>query len=324
MVVVMSMQFVSISPQISHAAVDAVSATAINYGQDAHFWWHSSGWAARYERLRNEFLPNIGARAQSRGWDGRGAPRRSRPAPQAAETQQDREQRIARIEIFPGDVEIKVGEQIIFNAIAFDNDDNAIGGIEAQWSALREAGNQPITIREPGCFVSGVPGRFIVTAEIADHRQQVTVTVSGQSRRRGIKSRSEAVKTSRESRRVGSLRAPVSGDQKRIAGRSRQAKAPALTGSLRAASSPMAARAAMFLPGEDETGWNSGNNDTMDDVGSERGNVPGRAVDGGAGSSNFQFAAPAVALDGRGIKQVEGLLADRGLQFSAPLAHGKL
>jgi RHS repeat-associated protein len=43
------------------------------------------------------------------------------------------------------------------------------------------------------------------------------------------------------------------------------------------------------------------NNDTADDVGSERGVVTGRAVDGGVGSANFQFAAPAVVSDGRGI-----------------------
>jgi hypothetical protein len=54
----------------------------------------------------------------------------------------------------------------------------------------------------------------------------------------------------------------------------------------------------MQLQGEDLTGWNSTNNDTADDVGSERGVVTGRAIDGGVGSANFQFAAPAVVSDG--------------------------
>jgi len=96
MIAVMFVQFALFPPEVSHAAVDGVSATAINSAQGAHFWWHSSGLAARYERLRNEYLPHIGATAQQRGWDGKGAPRNSRPAPQAVATQQEREQKIAR------------------------------------------------------------------------------------------------------------------------------------------------------------------------------------------------------------------------------------
>jgi hypothetical protein len=311
MAAVMFVQFALFPPEVSHAAVRAVSATAVNYGQGAHFWWHSSGWAAKYERLRNEYLRNVSAQAQPRGWDGKGAPGGSRPAPQAVETQQDRERRAARVKIFPGDVEIKTGEQVVFNAVALDQDDNSVGGVDTQWSALDEGRNQPLTISR-GTFVSGVPGRFVVTAEVAGRRGQVKVTVTGEPRRPNLKSRSEEPKSSRESRRVGSLRAPTSGDQKRIARRGRQAGTaalpggkqsgtPALPGPLRAASAPMAARPALLLQGEDETGWRSENNDTMDDIGSERGSLSGRAIDGGAGSGNFQFAAPAAVLDGRGI-----------------------
>src|SRR5262245_25667253 len=104
MAAVMFLQFTLFPHEVSHAAIKTISATVINYGQDVHFWWHSSGWGARYERLRNEYLPNIGAQAQPKGWDGRGAPRHSRPAPQVVETQQDRGQKMARIKIFPGDI----------------------------------------------------------------------------------------------------------------------------------------------------------------------------------------------------------------------------
>jgi hypothetical protein len=130
---------------------------------------------------------------------------------------------VARVKIFPGDVEVKTGEQIIFNAIAFDQHDNAVGGLEVKWDALDVGKNQPLTISSPGAFVSGVPGRFIITAEIAGRREQVKVTVTGEPRRPNLKSRSEAAKSSRESRRVSSLRAPVQGDQTRIAKRSKQA-----------------------------------------------------------------------------------------------------
>ena len=153
MVVVLVVQ-VPASPQVSQAVAKVVSAAAVNSWQDGRFWWHSSGWAARAERLRNEFLPSIGVTTQRRGWDGKGAPRRSRPAPPEVETQQHREQRIARIRIFPGDVEIKTGEQVVFNAIAFDQDGDPIDGLEVKWSAAHEENNQPLTISH-GTFVSG-------------------------------------------------------------------------------------------------------------------------------------------------------------------------
>src|SRR5262245_16036174 len=305
MAVVMFLQ-VPASPQVSRVVVEAVSTKAVNSWEGGRFWWHSSGWAARMERLRNEYLPNIGAQAQPKGWDGKGSPRQSRPAPQAVETRQDRERRIAQVKIFPGDVEIKTGEQVVFNAVAFDQNGAAVGGLDAQWSAIHGEKNLPLTISR-GTFVSGVPGRFIVTAEVAGHKERVKVTVTGESRRPNLKSRSETPKSSRESRRIGSLRAPIQSDQKRIARRSRQAGTPELP-ALRAASAPMATRPVLQIQGEDESGWNSLNNDTADDVGSERGPVPGRAVDGGVGSSNFQFAAPAAVLDGRGI--------DLGLLFN--------
>ncbi len=289
------------SPQVSRAAAEVVSATAVNSWHDGRFWWHSSGWAARAERLRNEYLPNIGATAQQRGWDGKGAPSHSRPAPQEVETQQDREQRIARIKIFPGDVEIKTGEQIVFNAIAFDQDGNAVNGLEVKWSALHEEKNHPLTISH-GTFVSGAPGKFVVMAEIAGHKERVKVTVSGEPRRPNLRSRSETPKSSHESRRASSLRAPTSGDQQRIAKRSKQASGTsALPGPLRAASAPMAARPVLQATGADQMGWNISNSDTIDDVGSERGPVPGRVADGGAGSGNFRFTAPAVVMGGRGI-----------------------
>jgi hypothetical protein len=79
MIAVMFLQVTLFPPEVSQAAVKAVSATATNYGQGAHFWWHSSGLATRAERLRNKYLPNIGAQVQPNGWDGKGAPRRSRP-----------------------------------------------------------------------------------------------------------------------------------------------------------------------------------------------------------------------------------------------------
>ena len=47
----MLVQFALFPPEVSHAAVKVVSATAADYGQGALFWWHSSGWAAWSERF---------------------------------------------------------------------------------------------------------------------------------------------------------------------------------------------------------------------------------------------------------------------------------
>src|SRR5262249_54044798 len=116
-----------------------------------------------------------------------------------------------------------------------------------------------------------------------------------------LKSRSETPISSHESHRISSLRAPVQGDQNQITKRSKQASGTsALPGPLRAASAPMTARPVLLAADADVMGWNSTNKDTIDDVGSERGQVPGRVVDGGVGASNFRFAAPAVVMGGRG------------------------
>jgi len=54
----------------------------------------------------------------------------------------------------------------------------------------------------------------------------------------------------------------------------------------------------MPLPGD---GWDGSNYWSADDPGNTRGNPPGGAQDNGAGSGNFQIAAPVLALPGRGI-----------------------
>lgn len=69
---------------------------------------------------------------------------------------------------------------------------------------------------------------------------------------------------------------------------------------LRAAPSMMAV-APVFQSGGDPCGWNNSNWTTADDSGKERGEMPGRSADGGAGSGNYEFAAPVIGLDSRGL-----------------------
>jgi hypothetical protein len=53
-----------------------------------------------------------------------------------------------------------------------------------------------------------------------------------------------------------------------------------------------------LLPGD---GWDDSNYWSADDPGNRVGNPPGGAIDEGAGSGNFQIAAPVLGLPGRGI-----------------------
>ncbi|HYX29056.1 MAG TPA: RHS repeat-associated core domain-containing protein [Pyrinomonadaceae bacterium] len=61
------------------------------------------------------------------------------------------------------------------------------------------------------------------------------------------------------------------------------------------------------LPQGGGAGWNDTNYWSADDPANGVGNPPGAAVDGGAGSANFQFAAPVISLPGRGINIALGL-----------------
>jgi RHS repeat-associated protein len=276
------------------AATLGAAPFAANKGQDLRYEFYSSGWA-------KSLGINLTSTAQGtrKGWDGKGAPKRNRPAPARAENNAEREARVAQIKIYPGDVEIATGEQVIFAAVTLDSQGNAIGGLDVKWEALREDEGQKITMRQ-GSFSSPNPGKFIITAEMAGRREQVRVVVKGKSVPPEVKSTSEIKIDSRELRRKHQISrlAPAQGGEKRlIAGKNATAK------QLRASSKSMGRAPGMLLlpPDEDGSGWNSETVATFSNVGNERGNAPGRAPSAGVGSGNFRITAPGVSLDGRGI-----------------------
>lgn len=231
-----------------------------------------------------------------------GAPPRPRPEPQVLESKQDREAKIARVQIFPGDITIETGQQAVFNAVAYDKGGSSISGLDVSWEGLDEDKKAPITVSQQATFSSGKPGKFNLTADIAGRKAHVKVTVVGVERKPNISSPpGEPVSSSDKPKpKKVSLLAPTGKDNSRVAMR-RGSKSANARQSLRAASSALSPIAAMFLAGEDDYGWNSGNYTTLDDPGAERGDMPGHAIDGGAGSGNFQFVAPLIGLDGRGI-----------------------
>jgi hypothetical protein len=276
------------------AATLGAAPIAANTGQDLRYEFYSSGWA-------KSLGINLTSTTQGsrKGWDGKGAPKRNRPAPARAESNAEREARVAQIKIYPGDVEIKTGESVVFAAVGFDSQGNAIGGLDVKWEALNEDEGRKITMGQ-GLFSSSIPGKFIVTAEVAGRREQVKVTVKGNSVLPEVKSTSEIKIDSRELRRKQQISrlAPAQGDDKRlIAGKNATGK------QLRAFSKSMGRAPGMLplLPDLDGSGWNPDNIGTFSNVGAERGDAPGRAPSAGLGSGNFQITAPGVSLGGRGI-----------------------
>ncbi|HZF38372.1 MAG TPA: hypothetical protein VE715_06100, partial [Blastocatellia bacterium] len=276
------------------AATLGAAPFAANKGQDLRYEFYSSGWA-------KSLGINLTSTAQGsrKGWDGKGAPKRNRPAPARAESNAEREARVSQIKIYPGDVEINTGESVVFAAVGLDSQGNAIGGLGVNWEALNEDDGQKTSMRQ-GSFSSPTPGKFIVTAEMADRREQVRVMVKGKSVPPEVKSTPEIKIDSSELRRRRQISrlAPAQGDEKRlIAGKNPTGK------QLRASSKNMGrAPRTLLLPiDEDPTGWNEETIGTFSNVGNERGNAPGRAPSAGVVSGNFQITAPGVSLSGRGI-----------------------
>ncbi|HEX5083979.1 MAG TPA: hypothetical protein VFY40_18175, partial [Blastocatellia bacterium] len=298
----MSVQGVLAAPPVSHAAVEVVSATAAGSAQKAHLWWHSSGWAARSERFMRENFPNLSVNAQRRNWDGKGAPRRSAPKPKPQETQEERNGRVARVDISPREATIAAGEEIHFIAVAYDSNNSPIGGVSFDWDNEDEESGERIIIEEKGKFSSAREGNYRVKARFGGLEASANVKVKGARRSSGERPIGSRVVSSRDLPQPSrsSLSAPATKD--RIA-KNRPRR-------LVTRYSPAGIKAMpRLLPAEeDRYTWNSDNRFSVDDPDKQRGNPPGRQPDGGAGSANFQFAAPVLSLDGRGLDLNLGLM----------------
>ncbi|HZF38599.1 MAG TPA: hypothetical protein VE715_07235, partial [Blastocatellia bacterium] len=302
MIVVMSVQGILASPQVSHVAAEVVSATAVNSAQNAHLWWHSSGWAARSERFLRENFPNSGANVQQRNWDGKGAPRRAVPKPEPQETQEERKGRVARVEISPREATIAAGQEIHFIAVAYDANNSPVGGVSFDWDKEDEDTGEKISVEEKGKFSSAKEGKFS-SAKEGNYRVKARfggLEASAKVKVKGLKylSGQQPIGTRTVSSRDlpqpsrSSLSLPATKDRiaKNAPGRFVTRYSPAGTKAM-----------PRLLPlMEDPYSWNSDNFLSMDDPGKERGDPPGHNPDGGAGSGNFQFGAPVLSLGGRG------------------------
>ncbi|HKY41776.1 MAG TPA: hypothetical protein VJM50_01670, partial [Pyrinomonadaceae bacterium] len=218
------------------------------------------------------------------------------------ERQADRDARISRLQIFPGDVKLSMGERVRFVAIAFDEDDNPLGGIRTRWSGKSSLTGGRARITPQGEFEGTVPGTFTIMADAFGKTAQCTVVVEPGARpnlketptgRRDVSTRDLPTPPGQNQENVEpALLASLSNTSKGRAKRSTKRAHSVSTKAVKAA-----AATPMFLASE----WGPDNYWSADDPGNEVGNPPGTPMDGGAGSGNFQFSAPILNLPGRGL-----------------------
>ncbi len=269
----------------------------MSYG--ASFWWHNSGWAAKTAK----WLPQQTKPADTKGWDGKGAPPNTPPEPKEQEKQSDRDYKVQSIEISPRDVVIQTGEKIIFSAIAYDQSGNMIPGVKFTWDGNDENKKRKMSLTPNGEFSSPVAGNYKVTVEALGKKDSVKVDVVGEQinpNEKGFPGEPVSSQDDPKPAKIGLRNFAPNVPKEAAPLRQNEAdKLAKLTG--KATRAATTAVAAVQGGNYDYYQWNASNYTTADDPGREVGQPAGHAVDGGAGSGNFQFSAPIIGMDGRGI-----------------------
>ena len=251
------------TPAAPQTIVSVTSQWQVSFG----LWLHTSGTLTTLNRLRAGDYFNTPARP---------------------ETQSERNARVKRLRITPGEVTAHIGEVVRFSAIAYGEHDDTIGGVEFQWRTRGEKEGFA-AIGSAGEFSSLAHGTFTVSVTGAGRTAQTVVTVlEGLP---PVKERNVTVK------HFSTRNAPP--DPQTSAGNSRTDSRNVFQKTSFASSSTPAP---VPLPqGSDQYGWNLVNYMTADDPGSQVGDPPGTPEDGGAGNGNFQIKAPVLSLPGRGL-----------------------
>ncbi|HKR11962.1 MAG TPA: RHS repeat-associated core domain-containing protein [Pyrinomonadaceae bacterium] len=272
---------VTSTPAAPKTIVGLANETSVSFA----FWFKASGWRKSAAQL-------------IQGHDSNGEGQQKQP---------DRDAKVARIEIFPGDVTIDLNEQIRFAAIAYDQDNSPVGGVQIKWSGKDTNSGRRARILPDGEFEAIAPGSFNIMAEGAGKTAAVTIVV-----RPGIRRNFTTAATS--IRQVSTRDLPpavvakTESLQESTGPRSKKSASNAKRGGVlkahtrSAKSSPVIKPSSIppLVPPALQNGWSDDNYWSADDPGNQVGDPPGSAMDEGAGSGNFQLTAPVLGLPGRG------------------------
>ena len=261
---------VSSAPAAPRVIVDQVKESRASFS----FWFNNSG-------LSNLFDPQR--------WR----------SPKQQEKQEDRDARVAKLEIYPGDVAVNLNDQVAFSAVAYDSEDAPVSGVKVTWRGQDRAHGKPVHITREGMFKALTPGTFTLIAQAAGTSAEVTVQVKpGLRRNRSEKPISVRQVSSRDlppaalnGNGVAAAEEKPSSNPRSAGRRSSALRAHASRTNAAPATPP-------FLP--TGHGWDNSNYWYADDPDNRRGNAPGAPVDSGAGEGNFHFTVPLVDLPGRG------------------------
>lgn len=220
-------------------------------------------------------------------------------AKKTQEKQEERDARVVRLQIVPGDVTVSVSEQVSFSAIALDADDAPVTGVKISFRGSDPSHGKPVRITSHGQFEAITPGAYTVIAEGAGLMAEAKVIVKPGARR-NLKEKPISVKP------VSSRDLPEAAPERDVALKTEKSDRSAKARNLRhrglrahASRSAEAPEPAPYLP--PGVGWDNSNYWYADDPDNRRGNAPGAPADAGAGEGNFQISAPILNLPGRGI-----------------------
>lgn len=235
------------------------------------------------------------------------------------EKQEERDARVSRIEILPGNLTLQEGQQVSFTAVAYDLQGSQVGGVKFKWSARDEGRARNKHINQRGDFKAMAPGTFNVMVEGASHKASVEViVVEGLRKHRGedtpqdikIRSTRDLPPAPAQAMRHKKIRR---GNRKTVRHVTKNASTGSSQGMFAHAGRMRKAnlnKPNLFEPATPyflDDGWGDSNYFSADDPGNRRDNPPGAPMDEGAGSGNFQFTAPVLSLPGRGIDVSLGL-----------------
>jgi len=259
------------------AAPQTIVAVAKESSTSFIFWFHANGLA---ELIQGRGIGN--ARGQ--------------------EKQSDRDAKVTRVQIFPGEATIDLSDRVRFSAVAYDRDDNPVGGVKIRWSGQGAIPQARVRISPHGEFEAMTPGSFTITAQAGAKTAQVTVTV-----RAGLKR--DLHQTPLGTRQVSSRDLPGAkiGSAKERKDSKSSATLSFKPRNRQGGSTASARRAHAVatmpepLPQGGGGGWDDSNYWSAGRPENRVGNPSGATVDGGSGSGNFQFVAPVYSAAGRRI-----------------------